>query len=159
MAVAVVAIWFGMLVAMSLIVPDFISSKNMDRMLWCIVRLVSGFLGTKGVLMLIGLNWNGDNVSRDGVLNSLSGGSLPTRLPLIQSALCGITRGARSRRRCHRPPLLRAVTRMRRPAEYLHSAVGNAICLLVVAGRPSPFGRHPRHLRHDSASCSFVALQ
>lgn len=64
MAVAVVAIVFGVLVAMSLIVPDFIPSKSMDRMPWYLVILVSGFLGTGGVLALVGLNWNGDNVSR-----------------------------------------------------------------------------------------------
>lgn len=61
--VAAVAVLFGVLVVLSLIVPDFIPSKSMDKMPWPIVVLVSGFLGTGGLLSLTGLNWWGDKVS------------------------------------------------------------------------------------------------
>ena len=61
--VAAVAVLFGALVILSLILPDFIPSKSMDKMPWPIVILVSGFLGTGGILALTGLNWWGDNVS------------------------------------------------------------------------------------------------
>ncbi|ALQ32152.1 hypothetical protein AA310_00220 [Arthrobacter sp. YC-RL1] len=63
MTVAVVAVLFGVLVVLSLFVPEFIPSKSMDKMPWPIVILVSGFLGTGGMMSLIGLNWWGDNVS------------------------------------------------------------------------------------------------
>lgn len=63
MTVAAVAVLFGALVILSLIVPDFIPSKSMDKMPWPIVILVSGFLGSGGILALAGLNWWGDNVS------------------------------------------------------------------------------------------------
>jgi len=63
MTVASVAVLFGALVILSLIVPDFIPSKSMDTMPWPIVILVSGFLGSGGILALAGLNWWGDNVS------------------------------------------------------------------------------------------------
>lgn len=61
--VAVVSVIFGVLVALSLILPDFIPSKSMDKMPWPIVVLVAGFLGLGGGIALTGLNWWGDNVS------------------------------------------------------------------------------------------------
>lgn len=60
---AVVAVFFGALVALSLVLPEFIPSKSMDKMPWPVVILVSGFLGTGGGIALTGLNWWGDNVS------------------------------------------------------------------------------------------------
>lgn len=61
--VAVVAVLFGLLVALSLVVPEFIPSKAMDKMPWPVVVLVAGFLGVGGGVSLAGLNWWGDNVS------------------------------------------------------------------------------------------------
>ncbi|MGP5071654.1 hypothetical protein ACTXI0_04520 [Arthrobacter rhombi] len=66
--VAVVAVFFGVLVALSLFVPEFIPSKSMDKMPWPVIVLVSGFLGTGGLLALVGLNWWGDSVSRGWAL-------------------------------------------------------------------------------------------
>lgn len=63
MTVAFMAIAFGAFVALSLITPDFIPSKSMDRMPWPVVVLTSGFIGTGGALALVGLNWVGDKVS------------------------------------------------------------------------------------------------
>lgn len=61
--VAVVAVIFGLIVILSLFLPDFTPSKSMDKMPGPIIVLVSGFLGTGGLLALVGLNWSGDNVS------------------------------------------------------------------------------------------------
>ncbi|WP_315913570.1 hypothetical protein [Arthrobacter sp. lap29] len=69
--VALVAIVFAVLVALSILVPEFIPSKSMDKMPWAVVILVSGFLGTGGLLALIGLNWAGDNVSKGWALERL----------------------------------------------------------------------------------------
>lgn len=69
--VAFIALVFAVLVLLSIIVPDFIPSKSMDRMPWPVVILVSGFLGTGGGLALIGLNWSGDNVSKGWALERL----------------------------------------------------------------------------------------
>lgn len=66
--VAVVAVFFGVLVALSLFVPEFIPSKSMDKMPWPVIVLVSGFLGSGGLLALVGLNWWGDTVSRGWAL-------------------------------------------------------------------------------------------
>ncbi|UTM47040.1 hypothetical protein [Glutamicibacter mysorens] len=63
MTVAVVAVIFGLLVIASLFIPEFIPSKSMDKMPDPVIILVSGFLGTGGVLSLVGLNWWGDKVS------------------------------------------------------------------------------------------------
>lgn len=63
MMIAATAIIFGVLVALSLVAPDFIPSKSMDRMPWPVVILTSGFIGTGGTLALLGLNWVGDKVS------------------------------------------------------------------------------------------------
>ena len=60
---AFIALLFGAFVALSLLVPEFIPSKSMDRMPWPVVVLVSGFLGTGGAVAVTGLNWWGDNVS------------------------------------------------------------------------------------------------
>lgn len=62
---------FGVLVVLSLIVPDFIPSKSMDKMPWPIVILVSGFLGAGGLLALTGLNWWGDKVSTGWAIEQL----------------------------------------------------------------------------------------
>ena len=61
--VAVIAVLFGVLMVLSLIAPEYTPSKSMDRMPWPVAILVSGFLGTGGVMALAGLNWFGDNVS------------------------------------------------------------------------------------------------
>lgn len=62
--VAIVSVLFGVLVAFSLVFPEFTPSKSMDKMPWPVVILVSGFLGTGGLLALVGLNWEGDDVAR-----------------------------------------------------------------------------------------------
>lgn len=62
--VAVVAVFFGVLVALSLFVDEFIPSQSMDKMPWPVVVLVGAFLGAGGLLALVGLNWWGDTVSR-----------------------------------------------------------------------------------------------
>ncbi|MDJ0321818.1 hypothetical protein [Pseudarthrobacter sp. PS3-L1] len=70
--VAAVAVMFGVLVALSLLTPlGFIPSKSMDKMPWAIVVLVSGFLGTGGLLALVGLNFSGDNVSKGWAIERL----------------------------------------------------------------------------------------
>lgn len=69
--VALVAILFAVLVCLSLLLPEFIPSKSMDRMPWWIVVAVSGFLGTGGLLAIIGLNWQGDSVSKGWALERL----------------------------------------------------------------------------------------
>lgn len=61
--VGVVSIFFGVLVALSLVWPEFTPSKSMDRMPWSVVILVGGFLGTGGAMAVVGLNWWGDKVS------------------------------------------------------------------------------------------------
>lgn len=61
--VAVVAVLFGVLVGVSLFLPNFIPSSSMDKMPPLIVLLVGGFLGLGGCLALIGINWWGDKVS------------------------------------------------------------------------------------------------
>ena len=66
--VTLVAVFFGVLVALSLFVPEFIPSKSMDKMPWPVIVLVSGFLGSGGLLALVGLNWWGDMVSRGWAL-------------------------------------------------------------------------------------------
>lgn len=63
MMIAATAVIFGVLVALSLVAPDFIPSKSMDRMPWPVVILTSGFIGTGGSLALVGVNWAGDKVS------------------------------------------------------------------------------------------------
>ncbi len=63
MTAGLVAVIFGVLMILSLSMPDFTPSNSMDKMPWPIIVLVSGFLGTGGLLALIGLNWRGDNVS------------------------------------------------------------------------------------------------
>lgn len=73
--VAVIAVLFGVLVVLSLVAPDYVPSKSMDRMPWPVVILVSGFLGTGGVMALTGLNWWCDNVSPGGKSNNSAGGS------------------------------------------------------------------------------------
>lgn len=60
---AFIALLFGAFVALSLLVPEFIPSKSMDKMPWPVVVLVSGFLGAGGAVAVTGLNWWGDNVS------------------------------------------------------------------------------------------------
>lgn len=60
---AFIALLFGAFVALSLLVPEFVPSKSMDKMPWPVVVLVSGFLGTGGAVAMTGLNWWGDNVS------------------------------------------------------------------------------------------------
>ena len=62
-AAAFIALLFGVFVALSLLVPEFIPSKSMDKMPWPVVVLVSGLLGTGGGVAATGLNWWGDNVS------------------------------------------------------------------------------------------------
>lgn len=61
--VAAIAIVFGALVGLSLVFPDFTPSNSMDKMPWGIVLLVSGFIGTGGILALVGLHWTGNKVS------------------------------------------------------------------------------------------------
>lgn len=70
-SVAGIAILFSVLTCLSLLVPEFIPSKSMDRMPWWIVVAVSGFLGTGGLLAIIGLNWQGDSVSKGWALERL----------------------------------------------------------------------------------------
>lgn len=81
-AVASIAVCFGLLVAMSLLLPDFIPSKSMDKMPWAVVLLVSGFLGTGGLLALVGLNYRGEDVSNGWALERfgwlLAGGGFLT---------------------------------------------------------------------------------
>jgi hypothetical protein len=60
---ALIALLFGVFVAISLLTPDFVPSKSMDKMPGLVVVLVSGFLGTGGAVAITGLNWWGDNVS------------------------------------------------------------------------------------------------
>lgn len=80
--VALIAILFGVLVVLPLFFPDFTPSKSMDKMPWQIVVLVSGFLGTGGVLSMLGLNWWGDDVSKGWAIERfgwvLSGGGFAT---------------------------------------------------------------------------------
>lgn len=66
--VAVMSLLFGVMVAFSLLVPEFVPSKSMDQMPSPVVALVSGFLIAGGALSLIGLNWWGDDVSHGWAL-------------------------------------------------------------------------------------------
>lgn len=61
--VAFLAVFFGALVALSLFLPEFAPSESMDKMPWPITVLVGGFLGSGGLMGLLGLNWWGDEVS------------------------------------------------------------------------------------------------
>ena len=65
------AILLSVLVLISVLVPGFIPSQSMDRMPLFIVVAVSGFLGTGGLLALIGLNWQGDSVSKGWAIERL----------------------------------------------------------------------------------------
>ena len=76
--VAVLSLVFGALAAGSLLLDGFIPSKSMDQMPALVVILVALFLAAGGMLSLVGLNWNGDDVSTGWALDrfglALSGG-------------------------------------------------------------------------------------
>jgi len=63
MTAGLLAVTFGVLMLTSIFIPEFTPSKSMDKMPWPIIALISGFLGSGGLLAVIGLNWSGDNVS------------------------------------------------------------------------------------------------
>lgn len=69
--VAGIAILFAILVGMSLIIPGLIPSKSMDKMPLVISILVAAFLGAGGLLALIGLNWQGEVISKGWALERL----------------------------------------------------------------------------------------
>lgn len=66
--VALIALVFGALVAVSLAFPGFIPSLSMDRMPTLAVVPVSATLFSGGFLSLVGLNWQGEDVSKGWAL-------------------------------------------------------------------------------------------
>lgn len=66
--VAVLAIQFSALIAVSVMVPGFVPSKSMDQLEMWVVILVAAALGNGGLLAVIGLNWRGDEVSHGWAL-------------------------------------------------------------------------------------------
>lgn len=62
-AVALLAVMFGALAALSMVTGGFTPSKSLDSMPTIVVWLFALFLVTGGVLALLGLNWPGEDVS------------------------------------------------------------------------------------------------
>lgn len=62
-AVAVLAVMFVSLAALSMVTGGFTPSKSLDSMPTLVVWLFTLFLVTGDVLALLGLNWSGDDVS------------------------------------------------------------------------------------------------
>lgn len=63
LTVAGIAVMFGLTVGLSLILPDFVPSRSMDKMPWPITMLISFFMGFGGILAIVGLYWRGDDAS------------------------------------------------------------------------------------------------
>jgi hypothetical protein len=62
---------FGAFMAVSLILTGFNPSMSMSRMPWPILIIISGFIGTGGILALVGLHWTGDTVSKGWAIERL----------------------------------------------------------------------------------------